>query len=376
MSGEYVEEIRFGLIGAGYMGKAHSIALKAVATVFDTKLRPVCEMIATTSATGAAEKARAFGFNRSSGDWRDVIADPHVDAIIIASPQRTHRNIALAAFAAGKAVFCEKPLGASVDDASAMTAAAARSGVANMTGFNYIRTPASQLARQIIAGGEIGDIVYVRAEHTEDFLADAGEPADWRTRDVATGAMGDLSPHIINAVLRLVGPIETVVADIATVHAMRTGPNGREPVANDDQAHFLCRFTSGAMGSILVSRIATGRKMGYVYEITGTAGAIRFDQEDQNALWLYDGRAGPGRRGFTKIMAGPEHPDYEAFCQGAGHGTGYNDQIIIEARDFLKAIETGEAVFPTFEDGLAVSRVIAAVVRSHEQRSWVGVAEI
>ena len=369
-------DIRMGLIGGGYMGKAHAIALKAVATVFDTELRPVCEMIATTSAGGAADKARAFGFNRSTGDWRELVADPKVEAIIIAAPQHAHREIALAAFAAGKPVFCEKPLGASLADARAMTDAAERSGLPNMTGFNYNRTPASRLARDIVCAGDLGEITYVRAEHTEDFLADPAEPGDWRTRDTATGTMGDLAPHIINAVLRLVGPIDTLVADIATFHHKRPGANGPEAVGNDDQAHLLCRFAGGAMGSLLISRIATGRKMGYAYEITGTKGALRFDQEDQNALWLYDARAKAGRRGFTKIITAPEHPDYQAFCLGPGHGTGYNDQIIIEARDFLRAIETGESVFPTFGDGLEVSRVVAAALRSHREHAWVRVAEL
>ncbi len=368
--------IGIGVIGGGYMGKAHAIALKTVGTVFDTKLRPVCEMIATTSAAGAAEKARAFGFNRSTGDWRALVADPAVEAIIIATPQQFHREIALAAFAAGKPVLCEKPLGASVDEARAMTDAAKRAGVANMTGFNYIRTPASQLARQIIASGEIGDIVYVSAQHTEDFFADPDKAANWRTQDMASGTMGDLAPHIINAVLRLVGPIETVVADINTVHKTRKSATGPQRVENDDQAHFLCRFAGGAMGSLVVSRVAMGRKMGYAYEVTGTAGALRFDQEDQNALWLYDGKAKPGRRGFAKLLTGPEHPDYKPFCLSPGHGTGYNEQIIIEIRDFLTAIEAGAPVFPTFADGLEVSRVVAAVIRSHAERGWVRVGDI
>jgi predicted dehydrogenase len=368
--------VRFGVVGAGYMGKAHAVALKAVGTVFDTKLRPVCEMICTTTVSGAAEKAREFGFNRSSGDWRALVADPAVEAIVIASPQTTHREIALAAFAAKKPVFCEKPLGASLDDARAMTAAAAAAGVANMTGFNYIRTPASQLAYEIITSGEIGRLVYVRAEHTEDFFADPEAPAYWRTRDPATGTMGDLSPHIINAVLRLSGPIVELVADIDTVHRTRPGPDGPEAVVNDDQAHLLCRFENGAMGSLLFSRVATGRKMGYAYEISGTDGAIRFDQEDQNTLWLYDRRSRAGRQGFTKLLTGPDHPDYRAFCLGPGHGTGYNDQIIIEARDFLKAIETGEPIFPTFADGLGVSRVVAAAQQSRREHAWVRLSQI
>jgi predicted dehydrogenase len=366
-----------GVIGAGYMGKAHSIALKAVGTVFNTRLRPVCEMICTTSEAGGAAKAREYGFNRSTADWRTLVNDPDVGAVVIASPQTTHREIALAAFALGKPVLCEKPLGASLEDARAMTAAAKAAGVTNMTGFNYIRTPASQLAHEIITSGDIGRVVYVRAEHTEDFLADPDAPANWRTRDIASGTVGDLAPHIINAVLRLAGPVAELVADIAVVHPTRRGPNGdMEAVTNDDQCHLLCRFASGAMGSMLVSRVATGRKMGYAYEITGTKGAIRFDQEDQNALWFYERSGSRGRQGFVKILTGPEHPDYLAFCQGPGHGTGYNDQIIIEARDFLKAIETGEPVFPTFADGLEVSRIASAARRSHEDRAWVRISDI
>ena len=129
------------------------------------------------------------------------------------------------------------------------------------------------------------------------------------------------------------------------------------------------------MGQLYFSRIATGRKMGYAYEISGTKGAIRFDQEDQNALWLYRMDGPDATRGFTKILTGPAHPDYEPFCQGPGHGTGYQDQIIIEARDFLKAIETGQAVWPTFHDGLLVNRIVEAAFVSQAERRWVDVGD-
>ena len=367
--------IGFGLVGTGYMGKAHAVALKSVGTVFNTRLRPVCEMICSTTAEGAARKAVEYEFKTSTDRWQDLIENPRVEAILIASPQTTHRQIALAAIAAGKPVFCEKPLGASLDDARVMTAAAETVGVPNMIGFNYIRAPAMQLAREMILGGEIGDIIHVRAEHEEDFLADPQEPGNWRTREACAGNLGDLSPHIINAILRLVGPVESVVAEIQTVYETRPGERGFEAVTNDDQADFLCRFENGARGSVTVSRVATGRKMSYAFDITGTKGALRFDAEDQNALWFYDSRARRGRQGFAKLLTGPDHPDFGAFCEGAGHGTGYAAQIIIEARDFLKAIETGEAVYPTFHDGLEVSRVIAAISCSHNERRWVGISE-
>jgi predicted dehydrogenase len=371
-----VTKIGIGIIGGGYMGKAHAVAMGAVAAVFDTTLRPSLEMICTTSEEGAAEKARIFGFARSTAGWRSLISDPKVEAVVIASPQHTHRKMALAALAAGKHVLCEKPLGADLDECRAMVAGAENSGRANMTGFNYIRTPASQLARDIVASGEIGAITYFRGEHTEDFLADPSLPADWRTRGRANGNMGDLSPHIINAALALAGPIEELIADIQTVHKTRPSPKGPEPVTNDDQAQIMCRFASGAMGSLYVSRIATGRKMGYVYELFGTRGAIRFDQEDQNALWLYKGDAQANRQGFTKILTGPLHKDYKPFCLGPGHGTGYQDQIIIEARDFLDAIATGKPVWPTFRDGMLVNEVIEAAWQSHAERRWVALAEL
>ncbi len=365
--------IRMGLIGTGYMGKAHAVAMQAVGPVFATRLRPVCEMICSTTIEGATAKAHEFGFRRASADWRDVVSDPEIDAVVIASPQSTHEEIALSAFENGKPVFCEKPLGVDLEAARKMVAAAEACGLVNMTGFNYIRTPASRFAHSLLQSGRIGKVHYIRAEHTEDFLSDPTTPSHWRTKDRSSGCMGDLAPHIINAALRLAGPIDSVCADIRTVFSERPGPGGPEPVMNDDEAHFLCRFASGAMGHLFVSRVATGRKMGYAYEIYGDKGAIRFDQEDQNALWLYLAEGPAAERGFRKILAGPDHPDYLPFCQGPGHGTGYQDQIIIEMRDFLKAIETGEPVWPTFRDGLDVQLVTEAVWKSSESGTWVSV---
>jgi predicted dehydrogenase len=359
-------QIGIGIVGGGYMGKAHAVAMSAVGAVFNTVLRPKLEMICATTLASAETHRKALGFARATGDWRVLVADPAVEAIIIASPQETHRAIAEAAFALGKPVFCEKPLGASLDDSLAMVAAANRAGAANMVGFNYIRTPASQYARALIAAGEIGDVTWFRGEHTEDFYADPNLPVHWRSSGQANGTMGDLAPHMINASLALIGPISSLIAEVETVHATR--PGGR--VTNDDQAQMMCRFANGAMGHMFFSRVATGRKMGYAYEVTGTKGAIRFDQEDQNALWLYKTDGPNAQRGFTKILTGPDHPDYLPFCQGPGHGTGYQDQIIIEARDFLLAIETGRPIWPTFQDGLEVSRVIAAAHAASATKTW------
>ncbi|MEM7440445.1 MAG: Gfo/Idh/MocA family oxidoreductase [Pseudomonadota bacterium] len=366
-------EIGIGIIGGGYMGKAHAVAMSAVGATFNTALRPRLEIVCATSPASAERYRAAYGFKRATADWLELVSDPKVEAVVIASPQSTHFDIAKAAFSLGKPVLCEKPMGQSLTESQMMVDAAEASGVANMVGFNYIRTPASHYARNLIQRGEIGEVTWFRGEHTEDFLADPSLPGNWRTQEWANGTMGDLAPHMVNAALALIGPISSLVAEVETVHVTRPAKGGPQPVTNDDQGQIMCRFENGAMGHLFFSRIATGRKMGYIYEINGTKGAIRFDQEDQNALWLYKAAGPEGTRGFTKILTGPAHPDYLAFCQGPGHGTGYQDQIIIEARDFLRAIETGHAVWPTFRDGLAVNKVIAAAMASSESKAWVSV---
>jgi predicted dehydrogenase len=168
------------------------------------------------------------------------------------------------------------------------------------------------------------------------------------------------------------GPIVKVMAEFETVH--KTRPGGT--VTNDDHAQIMCRFANGVMGHIYSSRIATGRKMGYAYDIYGTKGSIRFDQEDQNSIWLYRAEGPEAERGFRKILTGPAHPDYLPFCQGPGHGTGYQDQITIEARDFLQAIETGKSVWPTFRDGLAVAEVVDAAITSAQNGQWTPVTQV
>ncbi|MFN3847317.1 MAG: Gfo/Idh/MocA family protein [Paracoccaceae bacterium] len=298
-------DIGIGLVGGGYMGKAHAVALSAVAAVFDTPLRPKLEVIAAGSHHSAKRYRDAYGFARAAPNWQDLVADPEVQAVVIASPQSTHRAIAEAAFAAGKPVFCEKPLGASMDDARAMVAAAEASGLPNMIGFNYVRTPATQFVRGLLATGAIGTVTWFRAEHTEDFLADPDQPATWRTTGRANGTMGDLSPHPINLTLALMGDVAELSARIETVHAKRPGPDGQVSVTNDDHAQMMLRFASGVMGHLYASRTATGRKMGYAYEIHGTKGAIRFDQEDQNAVHLYraEGRGGTPPQAAERVAA-------------------------------------------------------------------------
>jgi len=362
--------IGIGIVGGGYMGKAHSVAFSAVAGVFQTSLRPRLVTICAQTEANAELYRKAYGFEKGTADWKNLIDDPAVEAIVIASPQHTHHDIAVAALNAGKPVLCEKPLGVSLKQSRSMVAAAEAAGVANMVGFNYIRTPASQQIRKFLTEGRIGTLTWFRGEMTEDFFADP-MIGGWRAQGIANGTMGDLAPHMINAAHAMMGPIKSLSASVETVHKVRGGLE----VTNDDQAQMMCYFENGAQGHMFFSRVATGRKMGYAYEIHGTKGHIRFDQEDQNALWLYTSEGPESERGFRKILTGPAHPDYLPFCQGPGHGTGYQDQIIIEAKDFLTAISENRAIWPSFAEGMEVNRIVTAALDSSAKKTWVNVRD-
>lgn len=370
-------EIGIGIVGGGYMGKAHAVAYSAVGANFETSLRPRLEMVAATSPASAERYRQAYGFARATDDWRMLVSDPKVDAVIVASPSATHRDIVEAAFAHGKHVFCEKPLGASLADGAAMVAAAeAARPCANMVGFNYIRTPAAQFIRQLLADNEIGDITYFKAEMHEDFQAQPDKPWDWRCEGPSNGALGDLAPHVLNMTLTLMGPVTKLCGELETLFPERPFEGGMKAVTNDDRGQFICEFETGARGHVSFNRAALGRKMGYAFEIYGTKGTIRFDQEDQNSIWLYRHEGNDREMGFKQILTNPSHPDYVAFNLGPGHGTGYQDQIIIEARDFLTAIETGAEVWPSFREGQEANRLAQAVRMSDADNRWVALNEV
>ncbi len=272
-----MNEVRIGLIGTGYIGRCHAIAFAQASTVFPLRGTLVREMVAEVTPQLAAERANAFGFSRSTGDWRELVTDPRIDVVDICAPNFLHKEMALAAIAVGKHVYSEKPLALSSEDAEQMYLAAKEKGVKTLVGFNYMKNPATQLAREIIARGEIGDVVHFYGTHNEDYMADPNQPADWHCfRETAGhGTLGDLGAHIVNMAHYLVGDIQAVCGDLQTVIKQRpdpASPGTLIPVENEDQANVLLRFSNGAMGMLETSRIACGRKMGLSYLVTGTRG--------------------------------------------------------------------------------------------------------
>jgi predicted dehydrogenase len=372
--------LRFGLIGSGFMGRAHSIALHSVAATFGADYRVDCVALADNTPQRATEAAASLGFARSTGDWRELIADPQIDVVDICTPNHLHAEMCLAALAAGKHVYCEKPLALDVKESAAIVDAAKRAGVRNAIGFNYICNPMVQAARDIIRSGELGEITGFSGHYVEDYMCDPRAPFTWRCerRLAGAGALADLGSHLINLGHVLLGPIARVSGVVRTVHRQRVEPGtgAVRNVENEDIAHALIEFESGVPGTMDISRIATGYKCGLTAQVLGTRGSIVFDQERMNELRLYRADDPAGRRGFRTLLAGPEHPDYAAFCPAPGHGLGINDLKVIEVRNLLRAIRAGSDASPDFAEGLRVQQVMTAIELAAAAGAWVNIDQV
>ncbi len=357
------------MIGYAFMGKAHSNAWRNVASYFDV---PAFErrVLVGRDPEGVAEAAAKYGWAESATDWRAVIARDDIQIVDICAPGFMHAEIAIAALAAGKHVLVEKPLANTLAEAEAMAAAARaarHTGVQSMVGFNYRRVPALALARELIAEGRLGAVRHVRAAYLQDWLVDPDSPMTWRLNKetAGSGALGDIASHAIDQVLFLLGGQVTEVAGrLHTFTPTRPGRDGPEQVTVDDAAWVTLTLASGAIASVEVSRVATGQKNSLKLEIYGDKGALLFDLEDLNELGFLDATLPVREQGFRRILVNePEHPYLEAWWP-QGHVIGWEHTFTHEIRDFLLAVGNGTQPSPSFEDGLTVQRILAAVEES------------
>ena len=368
-----MSDVGVALLGSGFMGKCHALAYHAVAGTLNPTLHPRLEVIADVTLDAAELAARRYGFARASDDWRSAVQDPAVDLVSITTPNALHAEMALAAIAAGKHVYLEKPMSRTLDEAEAIAKAAEQAGVKTLVGYNYLRNPAIQYAGRLIDDGAIGRVFAFHGSCDEDYLADAGQVSSWRCQreHAGLGALGDLGCHLVSLAHFLMGPISAVFGDLDFVHKSRPVPNpsgGPGTVDNEDTASALVRFASGAKGVLSTSRVAWGRKNRLALEINGTEGTIQFDQERMNEVHLYRAET---NEGFERILIGPTHPPFGDLVTAPGHGLGFNDLKVIEVHHLLEGIAEKTALYPNFGDALAIERVIHGIANSSESEGWV-----
>jgi len=379
-----MKKYNVGLIGAGFMAKAHSMAFASMPMFFwPAPGIPVRHSLCDVTAELAADAANRLGFAKSTGNWREIVTDPEIDVVDICTPNDSHVEIAIEAARNGKHILCEKPLANTAAEARAMLDAVVENNVRHMVAFNYRRTPAVALAKEIIESGEIGTVQTFRGTYLQDWSADASTPLSWRFQQqvAGTGALGDIGTHVIDMARYLVGDIDAVSAALKTYIAQRplsdsnvdklgaaipgVGDARLGDVDVDDEASFSVRFASGAIGSIEASRNAWGRNNFITFEIHGSTGSIYFDYEHRDELKVCYASDRADRRGFRTIQTGPRHPYGEFLWPIPSLGIGYSETKIIEAYDLFKAIADGTDASPSFADGLAICQIVEAVQRSH-----------
>jgi predicted dehydrogenase len=369
-----MKELGIGLIGTGFMGKAHAIAYRTALSAFPDIPAPKLVAVADVNTEAAAKAAHQYGFASSTGSWKDLIANPNIHVISITTPNSMHKEMALAAIAAGKHVHCEKPLSPTLTDSLEMVKAAEAKGVCTQVGFNYIKNPLLKMAKDMIEAGELGEITGFRGIHAEDYMHDPQSPWTWRIDPSGgPGVIADLGSHIIGMARFLLGGIAEVSADVRTVIKQRpTTRGGKEmkPVEVDDVARILVNFERGCGGTIEANWIQSGRNMQLGFELTGEKGSLVFTQERLNELWLYKAGGDTKHKGFTKIESGPQHPPYGGFCVAGGHQLGFNDLKTIEMGEFLSGIAKGKSTGPDFREAYEIQKVVDAAIASSNARTW------
>jgi predicted dehydrogenase len=366
------------------MGKAHSNAWRQAPRFFDLRGDIRLETICGRDKAAVRRAASQFGWEKTEVDWRRVIADPRIDIVDICTPNDTHREVAVAAAKAGKAILCEKPLARTVGEGAEMITAVKRAGIVNMVCHNYRRIPAIALAREMIERGEIGNrIFHCRARYAQDWIVDPKFPLVWRLQSNAagSGALGDIFSHIVDLSRYLVGELKEICATTETFIKQRptNKVKGRErksfgKVTVDDAVTAIGRFRNGALFSLEATRFAPGRKNSITLEINGNRGSLCFDFEEMNRLKFFNLRDPKNRQGFRDIIVTESSHPYMKHWWPPGHIIGYEHTFVHAIADFVEAVLKNKSVKPDFTDGLETQRVLDAALQSAHKKRWMEIS--
>lgn len=371
------KEVRIGLIGAGWMGRAHTTSFHNAGMIFGDEL-PVFEMVSDVSEEQVSRFAAENGYHRHTTNWQEIIDDPAVDLVDVATPNAMHYEMAKAALNAGKHVFCEKPLSLSAAQSRELADLAAKKGVVNYCGFSNIMNPANQYVKELVQSGKLGKIMRVHATYDQDMLLDPSIPLAWRhiRKSAGTGALGDLGSHLLSVSQMILGDMDMVLGMESIVIGERPLSEGAKEtgkVENDDIITFMVKYKNGAIGDFSSSRVATGRKNYFYYEIQGTEGTVVYNLERMCEVQVYfkaDADRDNGRDcGFRTVLLNPQHEGFRYFQPAGGIAIAFDDMKSLQAHALMQAME-GKPYLCNFEMGAKVDGIIDAVERSIRSGTW------
>lgn len=371
--------LKIAMIGYGFMGKAHSQAWRNVARFFEINQEIQLSTICGRNQDAVQIVQKREGWQNFETDWQKVVQDPEIDVIDICTSGDSHAEIAIAALKAGKHVLCEKPLANSILEAEEMVLAAKAASGKSMVGFNYRLVPAISFAEQLVEAGKIGKIFHIRARYLQDWIVSPDFPLVWRLqKDLAgSGALGDIASHIVDMTQFVTGQkligVSGLTHTFIQERPLESG-NGRGKVSVDDAAVFIAKTDQGALATYEATRFANGSRNDFGFEIYGDKGSIKFNFEEMSYLQFCDNTENKTETGFKKILVTePAHP-YAKNWWPPGHHIGYGETFTHEIYDFVMAIQNKTTPRPSFEEGLQVQKVLAAVEESHKNNSvWTAI---
>jgi predicted dehydrogenase len=373
-----MKNLNIGLIGYGFMGRAHSNAFRKVANFFDLEYRPVLKAVCARDPDKVKAFATKWGYESFETDWRKLLAREDIDLVDIACPNDMHKEIAIAAAKAGKMILCEKPLSMNGPEGLKMVQAVEKAGVPNMVWYNYRRVPAVALAKQLIDQGKLGRIFHYRAKFLQDWTISKDLPQGgaglWRLdlKVAGSGVTGDLLAHCIDTAIWLNGDFQTVSAMTETfVKQRKHSLTGKlQKVGIDDACAFLARFENGSLATFESTRYARGHKALYTFEINGEHASICWDLHDLHRLQYFEHRDEGRLRGWRTIhVTDSDHPYMDKWWV-PGLQIGYEHSFVHQVADFLDAIAKGKPASPTFRDALETQYVCDAVLKSARTGRW------
>ncbi len=375
-----MKEIRIGLIGTGWMGSSHANAFLNARMLFGAEDgQPVFQTVSDVSEDIAKNAAEKLGFAGWTTDWKEIIQDPNIDLVDIATPNVFHYEMVKAALEEGKHVYCEKPLCIDPSQSAELAELAKQKGVVNYVGFNNTRNPANQYVKQLVEEGRLGEIMRVTATYDQDALLDPNLPITWRhiNKLAGCGTLGDMCTHILSVLQMILGDMKRVCAVKKTVIPQRPvsrGSSEMKSVENEDLVLFLAEYANGALAQLGSSRVATGRKNLFTYEIQGTEGTVHYNLERMGEVQVYFRDESNKRdEGFRTVLLNPEHKGYGVFQPQAGISIAFNDMKILEVNTLMRAITKGDPYLCDFAFGAKIDSIVRAVLTSAESQQWVDI---
>ena len=370
--------LNIGMIGYGFMGRAHSNAYRKVGNFFDLEYQPVLKAVCGRNKAKTEEFATRWGYESVETDWKKLIARTDIDAIDICVPNDLHMEIAIAAAKAGKMVLTEKPIARNTKEGEKMVAAVEKAKVPNMVWYNYRRVPAVSLIKQVVASGKLGRIFHYRANFLQDWTISPdvpqGGPGTWRldVEAAGSGVTGDLLAHCIDTAIWINGSISELSAMTETFVKKRkhTATGKVQAVGIDDAAAVMTRFKNGSLGLFESTRYARGHKAFYTFEINGEHGSLSWNLHDLNYVQFFDHRTEGTMRGWTSILVTDGDHPYLGKWWVPGLSIGYEHSFIHQIADFLEGLETGKPASPTFREALETTRVCDAIIKSGATGKW------